>query len=553
MNGAPANPDPQRWNGIVRPYDAAAVEKLRGSVRIEHTLARLGAERLWTLLHERPYVHALGALTGGQAVQMVKAGLEAIYLSGWQVAADANTAAQTYPDQSLYPADSVPAAVRRINRALQRADQIETAEGKRGRHWFAPIVADAEAGFGGPLNAFELMKGMIEAGAAAVHFEDQLASEKKCGHLGGKVLVPTSQFIRTLTAARLAADVMGVPTLLVARTDAHSAKLLLSDVDPYDAPFIEKEKGRTPEGFFHLQEGLRTAIARGLAYAPYADLIWCETSTPDLDEAREFAEAIHARHPGKMLAYNCSPSFNWKKNLDDVTIARFQRELGAMGYKFQFVTLAGFHALNHGMFQLAVEYKDRGMSAYTELQTAEFAAEKQGYTATRHQREVGTGYFDMVTEVVSGGASSTTALKGSTESAQFQDADRLTVAEHAIAQDHALVERLNQRLRAARDPDTAESALEELTAHLAGHFAREEAEDGLHGLVAARAPQYRDAFREIAEDHERILESIRNLGTRLRAGVADPAYESRHLAALLREHEDREGEVTRRALAKAAA
>ena len=437
MSFLPAHSDPNRWKGVVRSYDAGAVERLRGSVQIEHTLARMGAERLWQLLHERPYVHALGALTGGQAVQMVKAGLEAIYLSGWQVAADANTAGQTYPDQSLYPADAVPAVVRRLNRALQRADQIETAEGRVGRHWFAPIVADAEAGFGGPLNAFELMKAMIEAGAAAVHFEDQVASEKKCGHLGGKVLVPTSQFLRTLTAARLAADVMGVPTILVARTDAHSAKLLMNDVDPYDAPFIDRSRPRTSEGFYPIREGLETAIARGLAYAPHADLVWCETSTPDLAEAREFAEGIHARYPGKLLAYNCSPSFNWKKNLDDATIARFQRELGAMGYKFQFVTLAGFHALNHGMFQLAAGYRDRGMSAYTELQTAEFAAEKQGYTATRHQREVGTGYFDLVTEVVSGGASSTQALAGSTEAAQFQEADRPATAGGAVAQERA--------------------------------------------------------------------------------------------------------------------
>jgi isocitrate lyase len=417
-NGHATARTPGRWDGIVRPYTEADVEGLRGSVRIEHTLARLGAERLWRLLNTEPYVHALGALTGGQAVQMVRAGLQAIYLSGWQVAADANSAGQTYPDQSLYPVDSVPNAVRRINRALLRADQIEHAEGRSGRHWLAPIVADAEAGFGGPLNAFELMKAMIEAGAAAVHFEDQLASEKKCGHMGGKVLVPTGQFIRTLVAARLAADVMDVPTLLIARTDADSAKLLLSDADPRDQAFLESRE-RTPEGFFRLRGGLECAIARALAYAPYADLLWCETSTPDLEDAERFAEAVHARFPGKLLAYNCSPSFNWRKHLDEATIARFQRELGAMGYKFQFVTLAGFHAINYSMFELAQGYRDRGMSAYTELQQAEFLAEPAGYTATRHQQEVGTGYFDRVSEVVSGGASSTTALKESTEAQQF--------------------------------------------------------------------------------------------------------------------------------------
>jgi isocitrate lyase len=407
-----------RFEGIVRPYAATDVERLRGSVRIDHTLARMGAERLWELLTTEPYVNALGALTGNQAVQMVRAGLQAIYLSGWQVAADANSAGQTYPDQSLYPVDSVPQVVRRINRALQRADQIEHADGNGARYWFAPIVADAEAGFGGPLNAFELMKAMIEAGAAGVHFEDQVAAEKKCGHMGGKVLVPTSQFIRTLAAARLAADVMGVPTVLVARTDADSAKLLLSDADPRDHAFIEKGE-RTPEGFFRLHGGLECAIARGLAYAPYADLLWCETSTPDLDEARRFAEGIHRRFPGKMLAYNCSPSFNWRKHLDELTIARFQRELGAMGYKFQFVTLAGFHALNHGMFELSRGYRERGMSAYTDLQAAEFASEAQGYTATKHQQEVGTGYFDQVTQVLSGGLASTLALRESTEAQQF--------------------------------------------------------------------------------------------------------------------------------------
>jgi isocitrate lyase len=408
----------RRFDGIVRPYSQAEVDRLRGSFQIEHTVARLGAERLWELLHTEDYVAALGALTGNMAVQQVRAGLSAIYLSGWQVAADANTAGQMYPDQSLYPVDSVPAVVRRINQALLRADQIDCAEGKRERHWLAPIIADAEAGFGGPLNAFELMKAMIEAGAAGVHFEDQLASEKKCGHLGGKVLVPTSQFIRTLVAARLAADVMGVPTLVVARTDADSAKLLTTDVDERDRPFIRSSE-RTPEGFFRVAGGLAPAIARGLAYAPYADLVWCETSTPDLAQARQFAEAIHREFPGKLLAYNCSPSFNWRKHLDEATIARFQRELGAMGYKFQFVTLAGFHALNHGMFELARGYKERGMAAYSELQQREFAAEATGYTATRHQREVGTGYFDEVAQVISGGKASTLALGESTEAAQF--------------------------------------------------------------------------------------------------------------------------------------
>jgi isocitrate lyase len=412
---APALPD--RWAGVTRPYSDEDVARLRGSVKIEHTLARMGADRLWKLLHSEAYVNALGALTGNQAMQMVRAGLQAIYLSGWQVAADNNAAGAMYPDQSLYPANSVPNLVKRINQALQRADEIEHAEGKGGRYWFAPIVADAEAGFGGPLNAFELMKSMIEAGAAGVHFEDQLASEKKCGHMGGKVLVPTSHFIRTLVAARLAADVSGVSTLLVARTDADSAKLITSDIDPRDRPFLTGK--RTPEGFFELKGGLECAIQRGLAYAPYADLVWCETSTPNLADARKFAEGIHAKFPGKMLAYNCSPSFNWKKHLDDATIARFQKELGAMGYKFQFVTLAGFHALNHGMFELARGYQKSGMAAYTELQEREFAAEANGYTATRHQREVGTGYFDQVAQVVSGGVASTLALAESTEAAQF--------------------------------------------------------------------------------------------------------------------------------------
>jgi isocitrate lyase len=406
-----------RWSGVVRSYSAEDVIKLRGSVDIEYTLARRGAEKLWKLVNEESYVHALGALTGNQAVQQVKAGLKAIYLSGWQVAADANLSGHMYPDQSLYPANSVPNVVKKINQALQRADQIYHSEGDNSVDWFAPIVADAEAGFGGQLNVFELMKAMIEAGAAAVHFEDQLSSEKKCGHLGGKVLLPTQTAVRNLIAARLAADVMGVPTLIVARTDANAADLITGDVDPYDAPFITGE--RTTEGFFRVKAGLDQAIARGLAYAPYADLVWCETSEPDLEEARRFAEAIHAKFPGKLLAYNCSPSFNWKKKLDDETIASFQEELGKMGYKFQFVTLAGFHALNHSMFELAHGYKDRGMAAYSELQEAEFASEEKGYTATRHQREVGTGYFDQVSMVITGGTSSTTALKGSTEEAQF--------------------------------------------------------------------------------------------------------------------------------------
>lgn len=412
-------PVPDRWAGILRPYDAATVARLRPSIRIAHTIAEVGARRLWELLASQDYVNALGAMTGGQAVQQVRAGLKAIYLSGWQVAADANLSGQTYPDQSLYPANSVPAVVRRLNQALLRADEIENAEGRGGLHyWLAPIVADAEAGFGGPLNAFELMKGMIEAGASGVHFEDQLSSEKKCGHLGGKVLLPTGQFIRTLVAARLAADVLDVPTVLIARTDADSARLLTSDIDERDREFIVPGE-RTPEGFFRITGGLDCAIARAVAYAPYADLLWCETSRPDLEEARRFAEGVHAKFPGKPLAYNCSPSFNWKKHLDDLTIARFQRELGAMGYKFQFVTLAGFHALNHGMFELARGYRARGMTAYAELQEAEFASESAGYTATKHQREVGTGYFDEVTQAISGGLSSTCALKESTEAAQF--------------------------------------------------------------------------------------------------------------------------------------
>jgi isocitrate lyase len=408
--------DDERWAGIRRTYTAGEVVRLRGSVVPECTLARLGAERLWGLLTEGPYVSALGALTGGQAVQMVRAGLHAIYLSGWQVAADANLAAATYPDQSLYPANSVPQVVRRLNNALLRADQIDWSEGRNGTEWLAPIVADAEAGFGGALNAFELMRSMIEAGAAGVHFEDQLAAEKKCGHLGGKVLVPTSQFIRTLTAARLAADVLDVPTVLVARTDALSARLLTSDVDEADAEFCTGK--RTSEGFFEVQDGLDAAIARSLAYAPYADVLWFETSTPDLGEAREFAQAMHERHPRKLLAYNCSPSFNWKQALPDDRIASFQQQLGEWGYRFQFITLAGFHSLNAGMFELARGYRERGMSAYVELQQREFALEADGYTATKHQREVGAGYFDKVMQAVSK-ESSTLALHGSTEEAQF--------------------------------------------------------------------------------------------------------------------------------------
>ncbi|PUB16589.1 isocitrate lyase [Paenisporosarcina sp. OV554] len=407
-----------RWKGVERPYSAEDVIKLRGSIVIEQTLATLGAKRLWNLVNTEDYVNALGALTGNQAMQQVKAGLKAIYLSGWQVAADANLSGHMYPDQSLYPSNSVPQVVKRINQTLQRADQIQQAEGKGDTYWYAPIVADMEAGFGGTLNVFELTKSMIEAGAGGVHLEDQLSSEKKCGHLGGKVLLPTQTAVRNLIAARLAADVMDVPTVLIARTDANAANLITSDVDPYDHQFITGE--RTPEGFYHTNDGIDQAIARGLAYAPYADLIWCETSEPNIDEARKFAEAIHEKFPGKLLAYNCSPSFNWKKKLDEKTIASFQQELGKMGYKFQFVTLAGFHVLNYGMFELAKGYKERGMAAYSELQEAEFAAEQDGYTATRHQREVGTGYFDEVSLVISGGTSSTTALSGSTEAEQFQ-------------------------------------------------------------------------------------------------------------------------------------
>jgi isocitrate lyase len=406
-----------RWNDIEKPYIKEEVLNLRGSKKIEYTLAKDGAEKLWKLLHETDAVRALGALTGNQAVQQVKAGLKAIYLSGWQVAADANLAGDMYPDQSLYPANSVPAVVKKINKAFQRADQLETVEGGVEHDYYAPIVADAEAGFGGPLNAYELMKSMIEAGAAGVHFEDQLAAEKKCGHMGGKVLVPTSQFIKTLTAARLAADVCGVPTVLIARTDANSAKLLTSDIDPCDHEFMTGE--RTSEGFYKITGGLEMGIARGLAYAPYADLLWLETSTPSLEEAKQFADAIHAQFPGKLLAYNCSPSFNWEKHLDKETIAKFQKELEAMGYKFQFVTLAGFHALNHSMFTLAKEYNERGMAAYSELQQSEFDQTMHGFTAVKHQREVGTGYFDKISQIISDGNASTLALEGSTEEEQF--------------------------------------------------------------------------------------------------------------------------------------
>jgi isocitrate lyase len=407
-----------RWAGITRPYSAADIERLRGTVRVEHTLARLGAERLWKLLHSEPYVHSLGAMTGNQAMEQVLAGLKAVYVSGWQVAADANNAGEMYPDQSLYPADSAPNLVRRINKAFQRGDQIDHSESRNGTYWFAPLVADAEAGFGGDLNAFELMKSMIEAGAAGVHFEDQLSSAKKCGHMGGKVVVPTGEFIQKLVAARLAADVAGVPTILIARTDAHSAGLIRSDFDERDRAFLTGE--RTQDGFFGFRGGLEAAIARGIAYAPYADMIWCETSTPDIEEAREFAEAIHAQFPGKLLAYNCSPSFNWRKKLDPDSIRRFQAELGAMGYKFQFVTLAGFHALNLSMYELARAYRDAGMTAYSELQEREFKLEAEdNYRAVKHQRFVGTGYFDAVQQVIASGNSSVTALKGSTEEEQF--------------------------------------------------------------------------------------------------------------------------------------
>src|SRR6266851_3714404 len=413
------SPLPDRFAGIRRDYTPGDVKRLRGSVQVRHTLAELGAARLWQALHSTPYVKSLGAMTGNQAVQMVRAGLQSIYVSGWQIAADANNAGETYPDQSLYPCSSGPDLVRRINRALQRADQIDVVEGRTDTNWFAPILVDAEAGFGGPLNAFELMKSMIEAGAAAVHFEDQLASEKKCGHLGGKVLVPTRQFIRTLTAARLAADVVGVPTFLIARTDADGAKLLSSDADPRDLPYTTGE--RTPEGFYRIKSGLEAAIARGVSYAPYADIVWCETAKPNLEEARRFAEGVHRAYPGKPLAYNCSPSFNWEKHLDAESIRSFQQELASMGYKFQFITLAGFHSLNHSMHELARQYAEEGMSAYVRVQRKEFEAEKHGYSAVKHQTFVGTEYFDQVATVISGGTASTSAMEGSTEAAQFQE------------------------------------------------------------------------------------------------------------------------------------
>jgi malate synthase A len=549
---APATADPTRWEGVVRGYSAADVERLRGSVRIEHTLAQLGARRLWELLHAEPFVPALGALSGSQAVQMVKAGLKAIYLSGWQVAADANTAGQTYPDQSLYPADSVPTVVRRINAALQRVDQIEHAEGRSGTHWFAPIVADAEAGFGGPLNAFELMKALIEAGAAGVHFEDQVAAEKKCGHLGGKVLVPASTFLRTLTAARLAADVMGVPTVLVARTDAESASLIMNDVDPHDAPFVERAR-RTAEGFYGFRGGLEAAIARGILYAPYADVVWCETQTPDLAFARRFAEAIHDKYPRKLLAYNCSPSFNWKKHLDDAALARFQRELGAMGYKFQFVTLAGFHALNHAMFELARGYRDRGMAAYSELQTAEFAAEKHGYTATRHQREVGVGYFDAVATAISGGTASTLALEGSTEAAQFTAAGetgKTHAAEQvqaALAEDHNRLEAILARVKSSHDVSSLGAALDELRSMLTEHFAHEEHAKGFYGLLGGRSPEYRKELEHMIREHRELLSAIQGLVDRAKANAAesDLVRQSGDLAAKLLDHEMREVRLAR--------
>ena len=419
-NLVPSAPE-GRFANVTRDYSVEDVKTLRGSVQIRYTLAENGANRLWELVHSEDFVNSLGAMTGNQAMQQVRAGLKAIYLSGWQVAADSNTASSMYPDQSLYPANAAPELCRRINRTLQRADQIEHAEGTKSvETWFAPIVADAEAGFGGPLNSFEIMKAFIEAGAAGVHYEDQLASEKKCGHLGGKVLIPTQAHIRNLTAARLAADVMGVPSMVIARTDAEAAKLLTSDVDERDRPFVDYDAGRTAEGFYRVKNGLEPCIARAIAYAPYSDLIWCETSKPDLDQARRFAEAVKKEHPNQLLAYNCSPSFNWAKHLDEATIARFQRELGAMGYKFQFITLAGFHQLNHGMFELARGYKDRQMAAYSDLQQAEFASEADGYTATKHQREVGTGYFDAVSMAITGGKSSTTAMSESTEHDQFQ-------------------------------------------------------------------------------------------------------------------------------------
>ncbi len=543
----PLHPEiPGRWTGIERPYGTDQVRRLRGSVRVEHTLAQLGARKLWAQVNGGGYVNALGAMTGGQAVQMAKAGLRAIYCSGWQAAADANLSGQTYPDQSLYPANSVPALVKRLNAALIRADQVECAEGAPSLDWLLPIVADAEAGFGGPLNAFELMKGMIEAGAAGVHFEDQLSSEKKCGHLGGKVLVPTSQFIRTLVSARLAADVLDVPTLIIARTDADSARLLTSDVDERDRPFLTGE--RTPEGFFHITGGVEMAIARAIAYAPYADLIWCETSHPDLEEARQFAEGVHARFPGKLLAYNCSPSFNWKAKLSDEQIAAFQRELGALGYVFQFVTLAGFHSLNHGMFELASAYRDQGMAAYSRLQQAEFASEPDGYTATRHQREVGTGYFDAVAETL--GQASTLALKESTEAAQFAIGRAPAEIAEALDADHDQLRELLGRLQETTDRAALTETLEELTHALREHFLQEEHAKGLYGLLAARPRQHPSGIAGLVTEHKEILLDLGHLVALCRERPA-PTQElvrvASEISQRLHDHERREMELFRAA------
>jgi malate synthase len=550
---APAHPDPRRWAGIARTYGKADADRLRGTLAVEHTLARHGALRLWDLLQTEPCVATLGALTGNQAVQMVKAGLKAIYVSGWQVAADANLAGETYPDQSLYPSDSVPQLVRRINRALQRADQIAHADGQGGVDWFVPVVADAEAGFGGPLNAYETMKACIEAGAAAVHFEDQLASEKKCGHLGGKVLVPTSQFIRTLTAARLAADVMGIPTILIARTDAESARLLVSDVDPHDAEFIDRGAGRTPEGFFHLRGGIECAIHRALAYAPYADMLWCETSTPDIDQARRFAQGVHARFPGKLLAYNCSPSFNWRKNMDEAALERFQREIAAMGYRFQFITLGGFHALSHSTFRLARDYRDRGMAAYGELQQDEFGLERSGYTATRHQQEVGTGYFDQVLQAITAGRASTMALAGSTEAAQFTQADRLAAASRAMEDDHHRMIDIVARVRASKEARALRASLEELSSFLSAHFEREERDQGIFGILAGGGES--EDVEELLGEHRRLLAEIRGLVERAQQGLGAVELSERagEVAARLRAHEAHEHALAERALGAAQA
>lgn len=544
---APEHPDPRRWAGIVRGYGAAEVERLRGSVRIEHTLAQLGARRLWELLHTEPFVASLGALTGTQAVQMVRAGLKAIHASGWQAAAGANAAGQADPDPSLHPSSSAPALVKRLNAALQRADQIEHAEGRNGTRWFAPVVADAEAGFGGPLDAFELMRALIEAGAAGVQLEDSLAAERTCGHLGGKVLVPTSTFVRTLAAARLAADVMGVPTVLVARTDAERATLVLSDVDPQDAPFVDRSR-RTPEGFYGFRGGLEAAIARGLAYAPHADVIGCETQAPDLGRARRFAEAIHAKHPGKLLAYDCSPSFDWRKHLDDAAMARFQRELGAMGYRFQLVGLAGFHALSHSMFELARGYRDRGMAAYSELQQAELAAERHGYAATRHQREVGLGYLDAVAAAIAGGAASALAREASPEAPPLT-AGGSTGATHAaeqvraaLAEDHGRIEALVARLRSTDDVTALGAALDELRTTLTEHFAHEEHAKGFYGVVGARSPRCREELDAMIREHRELLAALQDLADRAKGHEAAPdlPLRSGELAARLLDHEARE-------------